>query len=191
MSEDNRFEFTSIEFSVVENGEAKRSLVGYPVVWGAMSDPRGGKRYRFNKGSVSWNDPTFVYWNHNDNEPLAGTPDKSLRLSEDDKGIKAEMDLIDTEAGRDSYTKVKSGLVKGMSFAGRMLKTEEKDKGIIDVYGFAADDVTITHRPAMKEAEVIALMEQKQEEQKETQKEWTKQYLKLMKSKLDSYRITG
>jgi HK97 family phage prohead protease len=57
-----------------------------------------------------------LFKNHNMDEVLASTRSKTLRLSEDSKGLLAEATLPDTTAGRDLAVLMKRGDVHAMSF---------------------------------------------------------------------------
>lgn len=57
-----------------------------------------------------------AFLNHNTDHVLGSTRAGTLRLTQDDKGLLAEIDLPDTQAGRDLAVSVKRGDVSGMSF---------------------------------------------------------------------------
>lgn len=57
-----------------------------------------------------------MFLNHNTDILLGSTPAKTLALSEDDRGLKAQARLPDTQAGRDLSTLIKRGDVTSMSF---------------------------------------------------------------------------
>jgi len=57
-----------------------------------------------------------AFLNHNTDVVLGSTRAGTLRLTQDDKGLLAEIDLPDTGAGRDLAVSVKRGDVSGMSF---------------------------------------------------------------------------
>ena len=57
-----------------------------------------------------------MFANHNSDLLLASTANKSLRLAEDEVGLRVEADLPDTSVGRDLATLVKRGDVDSMSF---------------------------------------------------------------------------
>ena len=57
-------------------------------------------------------------YNHNDNVMImARTRNKSLKLIKDEKGLKIEADLLDTQSNRDLYKGIQEGLIDKMSFA--------------------------------------------------------------------------
>jgi len=64
--------------------------------------------------------------------PLARVKAKTLRLSEDDKGLRYEADLPDTQIARDLVTSIKAGNVRGSSFSFRVQKeTWTEAKGVM------------------------------------------------------------
>ena len=75
-------------------------------------------------------DVPFKY-NHDDSVMIvARTRNGSLKLKDDDVGLKIEARFIDTQTGRDLYKMIQEGLLDKMSFA----FTEEADANN-DVYG--------------------------------------------------------
>lgn len=71
-----------------------------------------------------------MFLNHNSDILLASTRNKSLRMAEDDKGLKVEADLPDTTAGRDLATLLARGDVDSMSFGFQPVKSQERDDGV-------------------------------------------------------------
>jgi HK97 family phage prohead protease len=68
------------------------------------------------KRSLKSRNEVKLFKNHNMDEVLASTRSKTLRLSEDSKGLLAEATLPDTTAGRDLAVLMKRGDVHAMSF---------------------------------------------------------------------------
>jgi HK97 family phage prohead protease len=68
------------------------------------------------KRSLKARNEVKLFKNHNMDEVLASTRSKTLRLSEDSKGLLAEATLPDTTAGRDLAVLMKRGDVHSMSF---------------------------------------------------------------------------
>ena len=68
------------------------------------------------KRSLKSRNEIKLFKNHNMDEVLASTRSKTLRLSEDSKGLLAEATLPDTTAGRDLAVLMKRGDVHAMSF---------------------------------------------------------------------------
>jgi len=55
-------------------------------------------------------------WDHNTNLVLGSTKSQTLRIKEDDIGLYFELDLPDTETGRNAYESISRGDVDGVSF---------------------------------------------------------------------------
>lgn len=66
---------------------------------------------------------------HDQTRVLARTKSGTLRLSEDDKGLRFEIDLPDTTAGRDALTLAERGDLGGMSFGFLVPKDGERWTG--------------------------------------------------------------
>jgi len=108
------------EFEIREATEDKPAqLVGYAARFNSWSDDLGGFVERVKPGAfkkaLMVSDVRALY-NHDSNQlPLGRTP-KTLRLVEDSKGLKVEIDLPDTQIARDLVTSINRGDVSQMSF---------------------------------------------------------------------------
>ena len=121
----------------LREGEAENKMIleGYAAVfnsetligsedWGFYEsiDPRAFD-------SADMRDVPLKY-NHSDAIPiLARTRNKSLTLTVDGRGLFIRAELLDTQDGRDMYTRVKAGLIDKMSFA---FTVQEEDFKYID-----------------------------------------------------------
>src|SRR5437660_1188837 len=127
----------TVSYSADANYEAvevngQKTLVGYAVVWGAQTDqPIAGMRHRFTKGAIDFQQPTYALFHHSYAQPLADTASNTLRLRHDIHGVRVEIDLPNTTAGNDTFELVKSGRVKGMSFAGQIKSAISTEPGIL------------------------------------------------------------
>lgn len=96
------------------------TLSGYAAVWDSESQDFGGWREVLSRGcfkkSLQNRDDVFAFYQHDSDKVLARTKAGNLRLAEDDKGLRIEMDLIDTQLNRDVLAQVRSGNVDSMSF---------------------------------------------------------------------------
>lgn len=87
-----------------------------------------------------------MFLNHNDDMVLASAKAKTLRLSEDDKGLRVEADLPDTTAGRDLATLLRRGDVDSMSFGFQTVRDEwsedQKTRELVEVRLWEVSAVT-------------------------------------------------
>jgi HK97 family phage prohead protease len=96
-------------------------------------------------------------YNHDSGVVLARTP-KTLRLREDKVGLAFEIDLPDTQAGRDLKASVARGDIDGMSFGFQVIHdtVEHRSDGtslrtLVDV---SLEEVSVVAFPAYQETEV-------------------------------------
>jgi len=68
-----------------------------------------------------------ILWNHNDDIVLGSTNNGTLRLSEDETGLRFENDLPESEWGNNAYQAIKRGDVDGVSFGFKMTGEEWED----------------------------------------------------------------
>lgn len=99
-------------------------------------------------------------YNHSDAVPiLARTRNGSLKLSVDDKGLFIRAELLDTQDGRDMYTRIKAGLIDKMSFA-FTVKAEEVEEGRTPHRRITKFDrifdVSVVDTPAYEETSIYA-----------------------------------
>ena len=114
---------TGIEVRAAEGKPTK--LSGYAAVFNSMSENLGGFREiilpgAFDRALREGHDVRALV-NHDPDQIIGRTKSGTLALSVDAKGLRAEIDLPDTQAARDVLTSVKRGDIDGMSFAFRTL----------------------------------------------------------------------
>lgn len=112
---------TDVDFELrVENAEADgMRFTGYAAVFNSDSEPLPFIERIMPgafKRSLKARNEVKLFKNHNMDEVLASTRSKTLRLTEDSKGLLAEAVLPDTTAGRDLAVLMKRGDVHAMSF---------------------------------------------------------------------------
>ena len=123
MAEKNKCERRMIEMRAVENDENKMLIEGYAITFEQPATHEyGGRKFTetIKRGALDKTDMKDVpmRYNHNYNVMImARTRNKSLRLVVDEKGLKVEADLIDTQSNRDIYKAIQEGLIDKMSFA--------------------------------------------------------------------------
>lgn len=155
---------TQIEIREGENGV--RTLTGYAVKWEMKSHVLGYyKKFReqFKKGafteSISKHDQRFL-WSHDTSKVLGRTKNNTLRLFEDEIGLRFELDLPETTLGEDTYKSIKRGDVDGVSFGFIMEshETEEPDDDLMlrTVTKAKLLEVSAVAFPAYPDSEVSA-----------------------------------
>jgi HK97 family phage prohead protease len=112
-------EFRSFTGELRQEGDGN-TFVGYAAVFNSPSEPLPfieriapgafGKSLRNRKRDIK------LYVNHNSDMLLASRNSGTLRLSEDERGLRVEADLPDTTAGRDIRELLRTGIVDKMSF---------------------------------------------------------------------------
>jgi hypothetical protein len=108
-------------------------LVGYAAVFNSLSEDLGGFREIIMPGAfdraLSEGHDVRALVNHNPDKLLGRTSSKTARLAVDDHGLLVEIDVPDTQDGRDTLTLVKRGDLSQMSFSFRTIadqwRTEE------------------------------------------------------------------
>ena len=152
------------------------TLKGYAIVFGVPSSDRGGFRVRINPGAVEFTPLTHALYHHQfAGGPLGDTGSGTLRiLPADASGIPVEIDVPDTQLGRDVFELVRTRRVRGMSFAmvgtpwaeaeardgsvtvrpirGLSEVVTEGGQTIVNVLRFQCDEVTVTAVPAFRES---------------------------------------
>jgi HK97 family phage prohead protease len=112
-----------IEVRAVQNDEDKMLVEGYAITFETpATHQRGNHKFTetIKRGALDKTDMKDVplRYNHNNNVMImARTRNKSLKLTKDEKGLKIEAELLDTQSNRDLYKAIQEGLIDKMSFA--------------------------------------------------------------------------
>lgn len=145
----------------VREADGKRTLVGYAAIWN--SDTTIGDYFieRIAPGAFSkaLRGDILALYDHDMGRVLGRTKSKTLRLAEDNRGLKVEIDVPDTSDGNDLWTLVGRGDVSGMSFAFRATKQEWDDTGDLPkrtVIEAELYEVTATANPAYPDTSLAA-----------------------------------
>lgn len=149
-----------------ENGEGKRMLTGYAVKWEMKSQVLGFLRKfreQFKKGafteSLEKDDQLFL-WSHDPSKVLGRTKNGTLRLEEDDIGLRFELDLPNTTLGNDAYETIKRGDVDGVSFGFKVeadeIQDTDNDLPLRTVTKARLFEVSVVAFPAYPDSEVSA-----------------------------------
>lgn len=160
-----------VEFRAAEDGTKR--VAGYAAVFNSITD-LGDFREQIAPGAFAktLKGDVRALFNHDTSMVLGRTKSGTLRLSEDERGLKYEVDLPDTQAGRDLRVSMERGDIDGSSFGFRVTKQswDVRDDGpsvrtIEEVELFEVSPVTF---PAYADAEIAlrSLNEIKSEREK-------------------------
>lgn len=94
--------------------------------------------------------------NHDPARLLGRTSAGTLRLSEDAHGLAFELDLPDTQLGRDVATLVKRGDLAGMSFTAQVGEIERTAGGVVHRSFKRLVDVSVVALPAYAGTSVVS-----------------------------------
>lgn len=136
-----------IEVRAVGDGMEFR---GYAAVFNSRSEDLGGFRETILPGAftrslnaaANGSADIRMFWNHDTNRVLASTKAKTLRLSQDDRGLIAEATLPGTSDGRDMAELIRRGDVRTMSF-GFTVPQKASDGGRGDEWSADRKDRTL------------------------------------------------
>ena len=111
------FDLTSLEVRA-KKGEPKK-IVGYAAVFDSLSEPMYGFRERIQRGAFAESvqaDDIRALWNHNADHVLGRNRAGTLRLQEDDRGLRIEITPPGAEWARGLMESIERGDVSQMSF---------------------------------------------------------------------------
>jgi len=116
--ERRNYEFGNLECRTEENGD--RIIAGYAAKFNVRSKKLGWFYEKIDQGAFarSLSDKVVkALFNHDSSCPLGSTKNGTLSLSEDDIGLRCQITLPNTTAGKDTYESIKRGDIDGMSFS--------------------------------------------------------------------------
>lgn len=144
-------------------GEQPSKLIGYAAVYNSLSADLGGFKERIMpgafKGSVAGSTDIRALVDHDSTKLLGRTSNGTLRLAEDAKGLRIEIDLPDTSYARDTRNLIARKDVRGMSFGflipdGGQRFTKESGQTIRELTNIDLREVTVTSVPAYGDTSV-------------------------------------
>ncbi|MFB4347720.1 HK97 family phage prohead protease [Bacillus sp. BR_7] len=130
MNRTEKRELLSSEMEIREIEGGLRTITGYAVKWEMKSVTMGyWRRFKeqFKRGAFTdslTQDDQLALWSHDYSQVLGSTKNGTLRLFEDEIGLRFELDLADTTLGDDTYKTIRRGDVDGVSFGFQMVKEE-------------------------------------------------------------------
>lgn len=162
-------EFRQFDITLEENQEEERQglfLRGYVNKTGQESQVLRSAQGKFvekiQKGcfkrAIESASKIDLLFNHDVNNLLGSTKNNSLRLVEDEIGLRFECELVPTTLGRDVYEMVRSGLIDGMSFgfSNPTSNWTMRSDGIYsrEITNMELKEVSIVRNPAYLDSEV-------------------------------------
>ena len=164
MKNNNKQFFPSVELRAYKTEEESRMLVeGYAIVFNSESRDLGGftevvKENALDKALERNNDVLALY-GHDYQNVLGRQSANTLQLEKDERGIKFTLDLPNTQLGRDVYTLVERGDLKGNSFGFTVEKDSWDKKGdkVIRTIEQVRDlfEISIVSLPAYEATELV------------------------------------
>jgi uncharacterized protein len=120
------------QFEIREEGDGM-TFVGYAAKFDQPSENLGGfveyvERGAFSRSLKSRND-VMLLWNHDAGQPLASTRSGTMKLTEDDIGLRVEARLPQTTLGKDLAILLRDGIVGKMSFGFNVVKDSWNAEG--------------------------------------------------------------
>src|SRR5690625_4833067 len=173
------------KIEIREDDDGNRTINGYAVKWEMKSQVLGmffKFREQIKRGafleSLNNDDQRFL-WSHDTSKVLGRRQNNTLRLQEDDIGLRFELDLPTTTLGNDTYESIKRGDVDGVSFGFNVQDDEvdepEDDMPLRTIKKAKLMEVSAVAFPAYPDSEVSARgfdrMKQYEDELKEYREE--------------------
>jgi HK97 family phage prohead protease len=164
MKNNNKQFFPSVELRAYKTEEESRMLVeGYAIVFNSESRDLGGftevvKENALDK-ALERNTDVLALYGHDYQNVLGRQSADTLQLEKDERGIKFTLDLPSTHLGRDVYTLVERGDLKGNSFGFTVEKDSWDKKGdkVIRTIEQVRDlfEISIVSLPAYEATELV------------------------------------
>ncbi len=127
----------------IRTGDEQRTVAGYAAVFGNAADIGGQFREIIAPGAfrdgVSGDVRALI--DHASGRVIGRTKAGTLRLSEDDVGLAVEIDLPDTQDGRNLATLIARGDISGMSFGFVVTRQQWDETGDIPTRTIEAVDL--------------------------------------------------
>lgn len=171
-NKETRF-FKIDNFEIRSEGDEKR-VIGYGAVFNTLSNDLGGFTERIDPKAFDGrtDDDVRFLLNHDPNFIYGRTTAGTLRLSIDEKGLRYEVDMPDTQSARDLEVSLERGDINQSSFAFTVEEDswDQSDNGVIRTINKVSRlyDVSAVTYPAYEEASVaLRSLEQWKEEAQE------------------------
>lgn len=186
MTKQRENRFLTISEVRAEEKDGKMSVGGYAAVFEVETVIYDLFREKIARGAFAdsiKNDDVRALWSHNMDFVLGRTKNNTLSLREDDHGLAFDLELPDTQLGRDAFTSIKRGDVDGMSIGFQTITHEwtrgtEKELHLRTVRAAKLFEVSPVAFPAYTETQVSAraaveaVVKEAETVWAEQQKEW-------------------
>lgn len=140
-----------------EGEDVGNTLIGYAVVWGEVTQEIPDFTERFQQGAFTeWlttNPDVVALFNHDEDHLLGRTLSGTLRIQEDETGLKVKIDLPATPLGEEIKELVRRGDLRGMSirFVATSETFEDTPDGLLrTVHTAELYDVSVVTTPAYR-----------------------------------------
>ena len=115
-----------VDFELRAEGQDGMTFTGYAAVFNQPSEDLGGFREYVAPGaftrSLKSRSEVKLLWNHDVGEPLASMRGGTMKLYEDERGLKVTAQLPNTSRGRDVAELIRTGVVDSMSFGFNVIR---------------------------------------------------------------------
>lgn len=111
---------TQTVVEIRNNEEGKRTVSGYAVKWGLRSHKIANRFFEvFQRGAFAdalKSKDIRALWSHDTSKVLGRMKNGTLRLEEDEVGLRFELDLPNNTLGNDTFESIQRGDIDGVSF---------------------------------------------------------------------------
>jgi HK97 family phage prohead protease len=157
---ETRANLARLEVRAAGSDDGARTVVGYAAVFNSETDICGYWTEVIAPGAFSRSlgeNDVVALCSHDTGRVIGRQSAKTLRIEEDDKGLKVEIDLPDTTDGRDLAVLIERGDITGMSF-GFCTRKQEWDETVDPPKRTILDvdllEVTVTAFPQYTDTEI-------------------------------------
>jgi len=152
---------TRLELELRDESTEAPKVVGYAVVFDSLSNDLGGFLEKVDRGafaeSLKNNDEVHALYNHDDDKILGRRGAGTLRLWEDDYGLRIEIDPPNTTVGNDVVELLRRGDLVSMSFGFYNVTDSwemSEGKDVRTIKSARLFDVSVVTNPAYQETSV-------------------------------------
>lgn len=145
----------------VETQDGKTRVIGYAAVYNSLSHDLGGFRERILPGtftrSLTEQPDVRALVEHDDKLLVGRTKAGTLRITDDERGLKVEITPPDTTVGRDLVENIRLGNLDGMSFRFTTVKdawSRADGQTLRDLVDVDLIEVSVVSVPAYPDTEV-------------------------------------